>query len=89
MGTAVTTVESAGSLAEPMLALASSAVMSVRERLFEPFFTTKPAGHGLGLGLIISAQIVREFGGHLTVGETGPGATFRFDLEVVGAHADV
>jgi two-component system, NtrC family, C4-dicarboxylate transport sensor histidine kinase DctB len=62
---------------------------SVRERLFEPFFTTKPAGHGLGLGLIISAQIVREFGGHLTVGETGQGATFRFDLEVVGATADV
>jgi len=34
--------------------------------LFEPFFTTKPHGLGLGLGLVISSQIVGEFGGILT-----------------------
>jgi two-component system C4-dicarboxylate transport sensor histidine kinase DctB len=34
----------------------------VRERLFEPFLTTKAPGVGLGLGLTISASIVREFG---------------------------
>jgi two-component system C4-dicarboxylate transport sensor histidine kinase DctB len=37
----------------------------VRQRLFEPFFTTKEAGVGLGLGLAISRDIVREFHGDL------------------------
>jgi two-component system C4-dicarboxylate transport sensor histidine kinase DctB len=39
----------------------------VRQRLFEPFFTTKEAGVGLGLGLAISRDIVREFHGDLDV----------------------
>lgn len=34
--------------------------------MFEPFFTTKAPGLGLGLGLPISAGIVRDFGGELT-----------------------
>jgi two-component system C4-dicarboxylate transport sensor histidine kinase DctB len=38
---------------------------SVEPHLFEPFFTTKPQGAGLGLGLAISAAIVRGFGGTL------------------------
>jgi two-component system C4-dicarboxylate transport sensor histidine kinase DctB len=38
----------------------------VLSRMFEPFFTTKAAGVGLGLGLTISEDILREFGGSLS-----------------------
>jgi two-component system C4-dicarboxylate transport sensor histidine kinase DctB len=53
----------------------------VRAHLFEPFFTTKPQGKGLGLGLAISEQIVRESGGRLRA-ESPPegGACFIIDL---------
>ena len=50
-------------------------------RLFEPFITSKPAGAGLGLGLMISAHIVREFGGSLRVCQMdGEGACFEIEL---------
>lgn len=51
-------------------------------RIFEPFFTTKTKnGGGLGLGLAISADIARIYGGSLTAGD-GPdgGAVFTLDL---------
>ena len=52
--------------------------------LFEPFFTTKPAGEGLGLGLVISAKIVHEFGGTLRAVRLTRGMSFEFDLGVDG-----
>jgi two-component system C4-dicarboxylate transport sensor histidine kinase DctB len=50
-------------------------------RLFEPFVTSKPAGAGLGLGLVISAQLVRAAGGMLRAGNLDAGgACFTVEL---------
>ncbi|KAB8041249.1 sensor histidine kinase [Janthinobacterium aquaticum] len=55
----------------------------VLERLFEPFFTTKPQGLGLGLGLAISEQITRQFGGVLRASNApGGGAIFTIELQM-------
>jgi C4-dicarboxylate-specific signal transduction histidine kinase len=56
--------------------------------LFEPFFTTKQAGKGLGLGLVISAALVGEFGGTLKAGNVpGGGAQFIIDLPAADPSA--
>ena len=52
--------------------------------LFEPFFTTKPPGEGLGLGLAISRDIVREFGGDLRA-DNRPEGGARFTLHLPAA----
>ena len=56
------------------------------EHLFEPFFTTKQPGEGLGLGLAISRDILRDFGGDLLAGPApGGGARFVVLLPPVSA----
>jgi len=48
----------------------------IRERIFQPFFTTKTTGKGIGLGLTISNEIVRDFEGTIHVQSTeGKGTT--------------
>lgn len=56
---------------------------ALEERIFDPFFTTR--GKGLGLGLSISYNIVRDFGGELRLsacpgGASGGGACFEVEL---------
>ena len=51
----------------------------IREQIFNPFFTTK--GSGIGLGLAISAKIVDEHGGRITLEtDSGRGSTFIVQL---------
>jgi len=52
-------------------------------RLFEPFVTSKPAGAGLGLGLVISAQLVRAIGGTLRASNRAEGGAC-FDVDLPG-----
>lgn len=62
----------------------------VLNRLFEPFFTTKGAGEGLGLGLAISRDIVRDFGGELMAeNRVGGGARFIIVLPADDGHSAV
>ncbi|WP_426126385.1 ATP-binding protein [Pararhizobium sp. PWRC1-1] len=53
--------------------------------VFDPFFTTKPAGSGLGLGLSISYNIVKDFGASISVLDTGPDGT-RFIVSLKGVE---
>jgi len=56
---------------------------AIAERIFDPFFTTKGVGKGLGLGLSISYNIIKDFGGSLSVSNHPEGgAVFRIELSV-------
>jgi two-component system C4-dicarboxylate transport sensor histidine kinase DctB len=54
---------------------------AIMERIFDPFFSTKGVGKGLGLGLSISYNIVKDFGGRLSVTNLPEGGA-RFDIEL-------
>lgn len=55
----------------------------VLARCMDPFFTTKPMGEGTGLGLAVTASLVRAAGGHVQV-ESRPGRGTRIDIRLPG-----
>jgi C4-dicarboxylate-specific signal transduction histidine kinase len=59
---------------------------AVLDRLFQPFFSTKTAGRGLGLGLPLSRDVMREMGGNLTAANNSGGGAW-FEVFVPAATA--
>lgn len=55
--------------------------------LQEPFFSTKPSGVGMGLGLAITTEIIKDHGGDLTVGTAANGAEFIVTLPLAESGA--
>src|SRR5215203_2774065 len=51
------------------------------DKIFQPFFTTKPAGEGTGLGLSLSYDVIKAYGGELKV-ETKEGEFAEFIIQL-------
>ena len=52
----------------------------IRNKIFSAYFTTKALGHGTGLGLCISEQIIKAHGGVLSCLPRESGAWFQMRL---------
>ena len=52
-------------------------------KLFDPFYTTKPPKEGMGLGLSVSYEIIRDLGGEISASNHGNGARFTIRLAAV------
>ena len=61
--------------------------VSPKETVFDPFVTTKDSGDGLGLGLSITYNIVKDFSGTIDVENMpGGGASFTVVLPLAGSE---
>jgi two-component system, NtrC family, sensor kinase len=59
------------------------------ERIFDPGFTTKAGRVGMGLGLLISRQVIEHHRGSIAVeSEVGSGTTFTVALPIAGPAID-
>lgn len=57
------------------------------ENIFNPFFTTKSAGEGTGLGLFITYNEIKKFGGEIKASsQIGKGTTFKIILPLKGVE---
>lgn len=55
----------------------------IQNKIFDPFFTTKPVNKGVGLGLSISYQIIKEHQGNIKVkSELNRGTVFVIEIPV-------
>jgi CheY-like chemotaxis protein len=53
----------------------------IQKRIFDPFFTTKDKGKGTGIGLSLTHDIIKGYGGAITVSSApGEGTTFNVFL---------
>ncbi|WP_228850928.1 two-component regulator propeller domain-containing protein [Aegicerativicinus sediminis] len=54
---------------------------TVQDKIFQPFFTTKSAGHGTGLGLSLSYDIIKAHNGIITLDtKENEGTTFQIEI---------
>jgi two-component system NtrC family sensor kinase len=54
-------------------------------RIFDPFFTTKQPGEGTGLGLWMTYEIIKSYGGEIGVSsKEGEGSVFTMTLKAAG-----
>lgn len=59
-----------------------------QEKIFDPFFTTKEIGEGLGLGLSVSYNIIKDLNGTIRVYSDGrTGSTFTVRLRAADGNA--
>ena len=60
-----------------------------RQKIFEPFYSARVEGGGTGLGLAVAADVVRDLGGSMTVGDAPEGgALFTVILPATSAAPD-
>jgi CheY-like chemotaxis protein/two-component sensor histidine kinase len=79
--TITTHTDRAGAAVIEVRDLGSGIAADVRPRIFDPFFTTRTVGEGIGLGLSICHNIIRQLGGEISFEtEVDVGSTFRVVL---------